>query len=475
MFTEVRIDGETVDLGEEIKIPFSLTNPHLTYDSIPDSKAAIPNIPFSLRNQRIFQFAEIPQAGNDLHVYDCESLYNGALVYRGRAYVKTSNPITGYQLEVSDDLNRFFGEYQTIPLTELNLGTVVLPNPITPMVSVAGQPAVCFPTILNDDYYGTNGPIIDYDGSVNKYVAGSGYSAAGPIIPHLFVNFLLSRIAALTGITMDGNYLEHPVWTKLVLTNWRALDGNTTVNVNRHVPAWTIGAFLLELRKIPNLEMNFNSPEKRLSINFWEEKLLLPPVADWTDKATIGHDKYPEFNRRLHLTTELDGGDSLMKDKPEILGDYITPSDAVLGNVAVGLAKMTMRLSTFLTDSVTGLPIAKQTGVTEQFNQLNVNTAPRLLFWHGVVGEIPKALPELDGISLYINGENGIGETSFNQIEAMRLAMFYLKKSFTLDETDLAQLDFSRMIHYNGLNYLIAHIAGELPLTKECTCLLVKV
>jgi hypothetical protein len=53
--------------------------------------------------------------------------------------------------------------------------------------------------------------------------------------------------------------------------------------------------------------------------------------------------------------------------------------------------------------------------------------------------------------------------------------MFYPKKIFVLSETDLALLDFSKLVHYNGLNYLVAHVAGELPVTKEFSCLLVKV
>ncbi|WP_254562148.1 hypothetical protein [Dyadobacter diqingensis] len=475
MFTDVRIDGESVDLAEDVKISLNLVNPHLSYDSIPDSQATIPNLPFSVNNQRIFEYAEIPQAGNDLHAYDCELLYNGALTYQGKAYVKSANPLSGYQLEVGDDLNRFFGQYQNTLLTELDLGTIPLPAVLPVVINAAGAPAVCFPTILNADYYGTNGAEIAYDGFVNKYVNGSGYTAETPRVPHLFINYLLTRIAAATGVTIGGNYLSHPTWNKLILTNWRALDGENTVTINRHVPAWTVPMFLMELRKIPNLELSFDSAEKYLNIDFWEDKLNMPPAVDWTDKATIGVDKYPEFNRRLHLATELDGADSLMKDKPDIMGDYITPSEAVLGNIAIGLAKVSMRLSTFLTDSVSGLPIAKQTGVTKQFNQLSVTTAPRLLFWHGLQGGIPKALPELNGISLYIKGDKGIGETSWNRIEDMRLGMFYLKKSFVLTETDLALLDFSRMIHYKGLNYLIAHISGELPLSKECSCLLVKI
>jgi hypothetical protein len=169
-----------------------------------------------------------------------------------------------------------------------------------------------------------------------------------------------------------------------------------------------------------------------------------------------------------------------MKDKPAAMADYLTPPEAVMGTIEVGLAKVSLRLSTFLLDDVTGLPMARQTGVTSQFNQLGVSTAPRLLFWHGLAtgtdaNDYPTALPVLDGISLYLTGPQGIAATSWKHTEDMRLGMFYLKKGFVLSETDLARLDFTRSIHYRGLNYLVAHVAGELPATKEFTCLLVKI
>ena len=473
MFTEIRIDGESVDMTEEVKIPLSLMNPHLSYESIPDSQSTIPNIPFSLKNQRIFQFAEMPQAGNDLYSYDCELMYNGAMVYRGKAYVKSASPAIGYQLIAGDDLGRFFGVFQNVLLTEMNLGTITVPEVLTEVVEVSGMKAVAFPTIVNPDYYGINGALLDYTGFVNEYDAG--YTEEGPKVPFLFVHYLLSRIALLTGITISGNYLDHEVWSQLLLTNWRALDDATEIAVNRHVPAWTIPFFLIELRKIPNLQLGFDSVRKHLTVDFWEEKLNVPPSIDWTFKATPGHEKYPEFNRRLWLAFDLDNSDTLMKDKPVIMGDYVTPDTGSLGSEAIGLVKVPMKLSTFLVDDEAGLPIAKQTGVTKEFNQLNVGTAPRLLFWHGMVEDVPTALPELDGISLYLTGENGIAATSWVRTEQLRREMFYLKKSFVLSETDLALLDFSKQIHYNGLNYLVAHVAGELPITKEFTCLLVKV
>jgi hypothetical protein len=55
------------------------------------------------------------------------------------------------------------------------------------------------------------------------------------------------------------------------------------------------------------------------------EHLAKPSIKDWTHKATPAHDKFEEPNRRLQLTFELDGGDSMMKDKPAAMSDYITP------------------------------------------------------------------------------------------------------------------------------------------------------
>lgn len=473
MYTDIRIDGESLDLGIDVKVSIDLFNPHLSYETIPNSKAAIPNIPFSTKNQRIFEYAEMPQTGNDLYSYDCETIYNGALIYHGKSYVKSANPVSGYQLESGDDLGRFFGEYQDISLGDLNLGSLPRPTPLIPVILDGAEPAFCFPKIMNPDFYSTNGSSLNYSGLVNEYE--DGYTTTGPKVPMIFVNYLLKQICLLTGVTLDGNYLSHPVWKQLILTNWRALDAEITISVNKHVPAWNIPLFLIELRKIPNLELVFNSIEKRLTINFWEEKLNIPPLRDWTLKAKPGHEKYPEFNRRLQLAFDLDGGDSLMKDKPAVMADYITPITAGLGSDSIGLVKVPLKLSTFLVDSTSGLPIAKQTGVTNEFNQLNVSTAPRLLFWHGLVNHLPTALPELNSISLYLNGNNGIAAKSWKRTEQLRREMFYLKKDFTLNETDIALLDFSEVIHYNGLNYLVAHISGELPITKEFSCLLIKI
>jgi hypothetical protein len=232
----------------------------------------------------------------------------------------------------------------------------------------------------------------------------------------------------------------------------------------------------LELRKVPNLMLDFQPTDRRLVIDFWEPYLTAEPKWDWTDKAVPGHEKFPEINRRLHLTFNLDSADGLMKDRPAEMADYITPLNGVLGDVAVGLAKIELNLATFPLDPDTGLPHAKQLGVTELFNQLALRSAPRLLFWRGHIDEgIPSAYPEADGISLYLHGNSGINAISWRYTEAMRLEMFFLKKSFILNETDLAIFEFSHLLHYHGLNFLLGTLIGELPVVKELKALAIRV
>ncbi|NBB32085.1 hypothetical protein GVN22_27445, partial [Cellulophaga sp. BC115SP] len=50
---------------------------------------------------------------------------------------------------------------------------------------------------------------------------------------------------------------------------------------------------------------------------------------------------------------------------------------------------------------------------------------------------------------------------------------FYLKKELILNEVDLAKLDFSKKVYLNGVEYLIAQLSGEMPITKPFSVLLV--
>ena len=233
----------------------------------------------------------------------------------------------------------------------------------------------------------------------------------------------------------------------------------------------TVESFFLEIRKLPNLSLLFNATEKTLEINFWEDKLKAPTALDWSNKAVQGETKVMEQNTRIQLSYELDGSDALMKDKPVETSDYVTPQ--FVGQSYIGIAKVTSKFSTLLVDAGSGLAVTKQPGITATNQQLTQKCAPRLLFWNGLVAGKPTALPSLGAYSLYWNGVNGLKANHWSILETARAEQFYLKKQLELNEVDLAKLDFSKKVHVNGVDYLVAQVDYSLPIVKAVDVLLV--
>ncbi|WP_273215642.1 hypothetical protein [Runella zeae] len=60
----------------------------------------------------------------------------------------------------------------------------------------------------------------------------------------------------------------------------------------------------------------------------------------------------------------------------------------------------------------------------------------------------------------------------WQRTEAMKATAFYLKTDLMLNESDLAQLDFGAKYHLNGVDYLIASLTAELPISKPVGALL---
>ena len=274
-------------------------------------------------------------------------------------------------------------------------------------------------------------------------------------------------MVSVAGLTIDGSFLTHATWSKLILYNTRAVSGST-ITINQHLPSMTVEEFFIELRKIPNLKFDFQTVSRKLTIDFWEDSLSQVAAIDWSSKAVKGETKLPEVRNRLQLGSESDNGDALLKDTP--IADYISP--LAQGYQYGEIAKVISKFSTLLTDTTTGLAITKQPGVTNINNQITNNFAPRLLFWHGIVSGKPKATNELNNISLLWVGANGLAAKSWAKTEAARAKQFYLKKDFVLRETDLVKLDFSKKIHVAGVDYLIVNLNVDNPIKRVAKCLL---
>ncbi|WP_428657574.1 hypothetical protein [Runella sp.] len=466
---ETRINGYVVDQSRSQKGTFERLNPYLTYeakDFLTDT-AKIPALPFTPTNRRIFGYIDIPSLGSDVPRFLFEQYINGSLVQEGIALLTDFSEEKGYQLTVVQPVGEFFGDIQNMLLSEIDFGSVPLILPIPAVIQESGKDAICFPSVVNTDYYGTNGASVSYSGRVNDYVAGA-YTATGPKVPMVFVRYLLQRIAAIAGVTIDGDFMIDADLGKLVLYNIRALDGATEVTFSKHLPDMTVVDFIVELRKYLNLSLKFNTVQKRLTIGFTDDIFSIPCTKDWTSKLVKNPSKILERSRRLQLTMDLDSNDTLQKDRPAAIVDYLTP--AFSNDLAI--AKVPTKFSTLLVDG-TGLPTAKQQGATTEFAQLEKKSTPRLLFWNGIVGGYPQALPTRAGKSLYWNGPDGLVNWAWAKTEAFRRQIHYLNCEMLLTEADLALLDFKEKVHINGVNYLPVRLTNSYPLTQPTSVLLV--
>lgn len=465
MSLAIKINGQLVDINTQLPTTIDLINPHLLYDIIPESTIKLPDMPYSPRNQRVFGYWDEPTAGGAVPEYLFEYVFGGELIREGVFALKEASQKNGYIGDTKEEFAKFFGDYQDKLLTEITeFGSLPFST-----ASITYDDAYCLPTIVNTTFYADKGPSIGYSGKVNDY-AGGQYIGS-PLVPMFFVKWVIQKIAQITNTTITGDFLEHPAYSKLILFNLRAIDGATTVMVNQHLPELTVEQFFLELRKLSNLKFNFNPVQKSLEINFWEDDLQQPAVVDWSDKGLIGEIKVPEPNTRIQLGYKLDSADALTKDKPVELSDYITPEYS--GQMYSGIAKVISEFSTTLVNSETGLAEVRQEGVTEQFAQLTKKVSPKLLFWHGFQDGYPKALPSWGNYTLYWNGPTGLKVNHWSELEQMRANQFYLKKELILNEVDLAKLDFSKKVYLNGVEYLIAQLSGEMPITKPFSGLLI--
>jgi len=464
MSLDTRIDGLSADLPVGASLDLVLNNPHFDYAKMAGTVVALPQFPLSRRNQFLFGYWEQPQAGAILARKRLEQYYNGHLI-REALFVLTEAGPNGYTGAMVENLGEFFGDWQTRLLSELDFGTTPTPA-VLPAAGIAldGQTALVFPTIINPGFYGTNGGAISYSGKVNEFTGGA-YTATGPKVPMVLLKWLLQKIAMATNTTIDGALLTHPAYSQLLLYNTRALDGAAMISPAKHLPELTVVDLLLELRKLFNLRLSFDLPNRRLTLGFWADALRQPARLDWSQKAVGRPVKTPETNSRLQLGYELDGGDALMKDKPPVLADYISPGNG-------GLAALRSRISTLLMDGATSTAKAAQPGITAQFGQGSNSFGPRLLFWNPVAG-VPLATNARNGFSLAWLGVGGLYENHWREMEQMRAGQFYAKQAFWLTETDLAQLDFGQKIHNNGVDYFVLSVAVSLPITKPAECLLV--
>lgn len=465
---EILTDSQTVS--------YNLVNPHLMYDSIPSSEAVIPGIPAGKQNRAIFQYWEEPQAGWRPPELMYQHFFGGELIKEGYFLLTEASKEAGYRGVYSDRLGLFFGDFQNTSLRQIDFGTRARTANPYPWEEDANGLVVCYPAIPNDRFWGpgTSALINPFAGNLSSYTYDL---ALGPIVPCFSVVYVLKKIAEVTGVEISGDFFDHPTWNKLIFFNLKESQTHS-IRVRDHLPDMSVVDLFLELRKVANLKYDFDTVRKTLKIGFWEDVLTSGERIDWSKKATLGEVKTPEQNNRISFSMQVDQNDAIAKESPSwnwgywvyptSLGEYISPNNDGLG----GIASIQMKFSTLAKSAFYGNEACFQEGQSSVNGFDTKPWAPRLLFWKGMEssGTYPRASNELDLISLT---PRIIGERVWKETVALRNRSFYLQKELILNEADLARLDFGKIYHVNGVDYLLAQVNISVPIKAPAQALLI--
>jgi hypothetical protein len=458
MSLQIIIDGKHADLDREMSILLERYNPMLDFDTIQGSSVLDFTLPFSNKNNAIFQNFGNRQVGYTFKEYLCEKKINGKVLERG--FIQLNNADNGFSVFYSQNLGEMFRDYQNVMLNKLPMGSEAVPVSFTAAADLSTD-KYCLPVIENSAFYSTNGAGISYSGYVNDYDTTT--YTAGPKVPMLSVHWVLKRIGEICDFKFKGAFMDDVRMQRLIFYNTFSLDGATVIEYANHLPEMTIPDLLKELRKLFNLALFFDVWKRECTIDFVDDHLGKPVVKNWSKKFPPITRKMPLLHNRIELDWALDTGDDLMKDASVNFDKYTSPAE----NVNQLLFEVKTMFSTLEMNG--DVPHAEQVGISEQFNQKSNKFTPRLLFWHGMEADMPTAKASYSDINLNWNGADGLRAKFWSKYEAFRKKTYSVETYASLNAYELSEIDIHRKagetvaVHIQGLNYLIGSQKIMLP------------
>lgn len=451
---DIRIEGEPADLTPGTAITLERFNPLLDFETVQGSRVYGFDLPDTPTNRRLLGYFYQPMVGYEARKFRCEKYVHGYLIEQGYVMIREVKP-GGFSLYFTQNLGEIFGDYQAVPLNQIDFGTdALIANPPTVLLPSARY---AYPTIINPNFYG-NQAIGGYSGRMNNY-AGGAYDATARV-PMPLIGAVLREFYAKCGWSFQGDFMNDPDLQWLIYYNLFSLDSATSVRMQNHLPGFTLGGLLIELRKLFNLYLEFDVSRKICTMDFGDDVLKSDNVLDWTDIAAPTYTKTPQTANRLDLSYDLDSNDALLKPIPPALDKYTTPeTPATSGGSLLGVRS---RVSTLLTDLATGLATTSQAGLSLLNKDNRTDAAPRVLFWNGMVNGLPTATAARGNRSLGWNGPNGLAAKGYTGFERFRDDTFGVKQIVWPSAADLALFSFRRKVHIRGVTYIVGSIKAAL-------------
>jgi hypothetical protein len=369
-----------------------------------------------------------------------------------------------YETSFGQDLSNFFGVFGSRELRTVDLGNETLPvshADILPETFDGDVLRHCLPKIKNAAYY-KDAAGLTYDGYMNSY-DGTDYSLNSPICPMIGVHFVLKQVAALAGVTLSGSFMDDAKMKRLHFFATVDTFGMTVMNYADFLPKNLTVNGLLKALTLPPFGINvfFDNLNRTVTLNYLDDAFADVEYLNYSDKVLP--DMKPEIfrNKRIELDWQLDSADGEMK---------IITGDLAALRLGDGEQELVLKgvFSTLKMEA--GLPIATMEGITKRIEQAGADFSPRLLFWNGVIADVPTSSITQDGLTLKFDGVGGIADHYWSRFMTFWLNTVPVTLLARLTANDLERFNFHRKAGQNVAFYAHGHyffvdwIRTELPL-----------
>jgi hypothetical protein len=451
---DIRIDGEPADLTPGTSLTLEQFNPLLQFEKVEGSRVYGFDLPDTPRNRALLGYFYQDQVGYKNRKFRCEKYVYGQLIEQGYVMIQDVKP-AGFSMYFTQDLGEIFGDFQNVLLSNIGFGQEAVPTPYAAANHMLDR--YCFPTVENSSFYG-NQAVTGWNGLMNEY-SNSAFNPNARV-PMFFLRWVYQQFGNLTGWTFSGQFWQDPTIARLLLYNLHSLDQATNLVYANHLPNLTLPQLTIDLRKLFNLYLEFDVRRNICTMDFGQDVLTGGEIIDWTDKAASDHVKAPELVNRLELGYAIDSNDALLKPVPANMVNYVTPETTA--NEGGTILPVQSRVSTLATNQTTGLAQTQQPGFSPLNKDSKTDSTPKLLFWNGMVGGIPRATSAHSARSLVWSGAGNLADTSYKSFEAFKGNTFGVKKLVYLSAADLALFSFRKKVHIKGVNYLVGSMKSVL-------------
>ncbi len=234
---EIIIDNKNLVLKPDTVITYTLVFPNPSSESIPSSVVQWFNIPVCSVNDIIFKHSRHIEVSEKISLYENVIIKMLGVSQRGKMIVKSA---TVKDYKVSFAFNPFPVDFKDKQITDFDYANYDIGSDTDTIITNAksysqqAYPTVdfCFPIIKAEDFYESS-VSTGFQGKMNNYMSDnylknssylSNIQNQNCLVPHFYLLSVLDSIFQNIDFDIEGEFIKHSDFKKLILFNNFALD-----------------------------------------------------------------------------------------------------------------------------------------------------------------------------------------------------------------------------------------------------------